>query len=139
VNTETRTPRTSVSGFTLIEVVIALVILAVGLLGLEALGIAASKMAARATVQSEYTSRAGTRLESLIGRIRSDDLTLTSPYSASSYVTSASGRAVATMAERATKTGNTWSVRISVRPGSTHPVLATRDSIYLTANVYDPD
>jgi prepilin-type N-terminal cleavage/methylation domain-containing protein len=128
-------------GFTLIEVVIALVILAIGLLGLEALGIASSKMAARAAVQSEYTSRAGTTLEGLMARLQLDDPTLTgtSYCPGTTAVNSASGREVARLYQCAWKNGNTWTVRVAVRPLSGHPVLATRDSIYLTANVFDPD
>jgi type IV pilus assembly protein PilV len=45
-------------GFTLIEVLVAMVILSVGLLGLEALGIGAAKSVSKAGVQSRYTAAA---------------------------------------------------------------------------------
>ena len=46
----------SVDGFTLIEVVVAMVILALGLLGLEALGIGAARSIATADRQSGYAT-----------------------------------------------------------------------------------
>lgn len=57
-------------GFTLVEVLVALVILAVGLLGLEALGIGASRMVARAERESYYVSVATDTLERTLGRVR---------------------------------------------------------------------
>lgn len=57
-------------GFTLIEVLIALLILAVGLLGLEALGISAARMTARAERETYYVSVATDTLERTLGRIR---------------------------------------------------------------------
>jgi type IV pilus modification protein PilV len=45
-------------GFTLIEVLVAMVILSVGLLGLEALGIGAARSVQKADVQSRYTAAA---------------------------------------------------------------------------------
>lgn len=57
-------------GFTLIEVLIAMLILAVGLLGLEALGIGAARSIARADNQSEMTLLAGRVMEDRILEIR---------------------------------------------------------------------
>jgi prepilin-type N-terminal cleavage/methylation domain-containing protein len=57
-------------GFTLVEVLVAMVILAVGLLALEALGIGAARAVARADLQSEYTSLATARMEETLLRIR---------------------------------------------------------------------
>ena len=45
-------------GFTLIEVLIAMVILAVGLLAVEAMGIGAARLVARADRQGEFTALA---------------------------------------------------------------------------------
>ena len=50
-------------GFTLIEVLVALVLLSIGLLGLEALGIHAAYSVAFAKRQSEFTRVAATELE----------------------------------------------------------------------------
>lgn len=62
-------------GFTLVEVLVAMVILAIGLLALEALGIGAARAVARADVQSEYTALATQRMEETLVRIRqSQDL-----------------------------------------------------------------
>ena len=57
-------------GFTLIEVVVAMVILAVGLLGLEALGIGAARSNALAERQSGYATIAGDSLESAMHQLR---------------------------------------------------------------------
>jgi type IV pilus assembly protein PilV len=56
-----RTP--AEGGFTLIEVLVAMLILAVGLLGLEALGIGAARTIARADDQSQMTLLAGRVME----------------------------------------------------------------------------
>ncbi len=62
--------RSGREGFTLVEVLVAMVILAIGLLALEALGIGAARAVARADVQSEYTALATARVEETLVRIR---------------------------------------------------------------------
>jgi prepilin-type N-terminal cleavage/methylation domain-containing protein len=62
--------RGSTDGFTLIEVVVAMVILALGLLGLEALGIGAAKSIALADRQSGYATLASDSLESALHQLR---------------------------------------------------------------------
>ena len=57
-------------GFSLVEVLVAMVILAIGLLALEALGIGAARAVARADVQSEYTALATQQMEETLMRIR---------------------------------------------------------------------
>jgi len=57
-------------GFTLIEVVVAMVILALGLLGLEALGIGAARSIALADRQSGYATIASDSLESALHQLR---------------------------------------------------------------------
>ncbi len=64
----------SKGGFTLIEVVVAMVILALGLLGLEALGIGAAKSIARADRQSGYATLATDSLESALHQLRRDQV-----------------------------------------------------------------
>lgn len=66
---DTRRPAAE-GGFTLIEVLIAMLILAIGLLGLEALGIGAARSIARADNQSEMTLLAGRVMEDRILEIR---------------------------------------------------------------------
>ncbi|HEV3052591.1 MAG TPA: prepilin-type N-terminal cleavage/methylation domain-containing protein [Longimicrobium sp.] len=66
-------------GFTLVEVLVAMVILAVGLLALEALGIGAARAVARADVQSEYTALATQQMEETLMRIRQGLAVTTGP------------------------------------------------------------
>lgn len=56
-------------GFTLMEVLVAMVILAVGLLALESLAIGGARMVARADRQSEFTTVASAQLEQVLQRI----------------------------------------------------------------------
>lgn len=58
------------SGFTLIEVLVAMVILSVGLLGLEALGIGASRAVTLSEKQSRYATIASQRMEELKHAVR---------------------------------------------------------------------
>lgn len=58
------------SGFTLIEVLVAMIILSIGLLGLEALGIGAARSVALAERQSEYAIEAGEVLERTVQELR---------------------------------------------------------------------
>jgi prepilin-type N-terminal cleavage/methylation domain-containing protein len=62
--------RNAEAGFTLIEVLAAMLILTVGLLGLEALGIGAARMITVADRQSEYTTLASDSLESALHELR---------------------------------------------------------------------
>lgn len=59
-------------GFTLIEVLIALVILAIGILGLEALGIYAVRAVAQADRNSRSAATATLYLEDALQQIRND-------------------------------------------------------------------
>ncbi len=65
--------RTGREGFTLVEVLVAMVILAIGLLALEAMGIGAARAVARADIQSEYTAVATDRMEQALSLIRQGD------------------------------------------------------------------
>lgn len=60
----------SEAGFTLIEVLMAMLILAVGLLGLEALGIGAARSVALANRQSQYATLSADSLESALHQLR---------------------------------------------------------------------
>jgi type IV pilus modification protein PilV len=121
-------------GFTLIEVLIALVILAVGLLALESLGIGASRMVARAQAQSEYSAIAADTLERTLNRIRGNagaavnqTWTVSRGATASLVVTSA-----------AVNTGgpalNLWTVTVTITPPATG-VLRPSDGVTLRSNV----
>lgn len=60
----------SSAGFTLIEVLVAMLILAIGFLGLEALGIGAAKSVAMANRQSQYAKVTSDSLESAMHQLR---------------------------------------------------------------------
>lgn len=62
------------SGFTLVEVLVAMVILAVGLLGLEALGIRAIRSVERASQDTRATSVATAYMEDALQRIPRGDI-----------------------------------------------------------------
>jgi prepilin-type N-terminal cleavage/methylation domain-containing protein len=66
----TEQPRAGEQGFTLLEVLVAMVILALGLLGLEALGIGAARSIALADRQSTYATVASDSLESALHQLR---------------------------------------------------------------------
>jgi prepilin-type N-terminal cleavage/methylation domain-containing protein len=128
----------SARGFTLIEVLVALTILAVGLLAIAALSIGASRMSARAAYVSSYTARASSELESMMGEIRVASPKLTSGFTRSETIQAPGGGSAATLAGTATLTGDRWDLSVRVRPITGHPVLASRDSIVLSAYVYHP-
>lgn len=73
-------PRHGREGFTLIEVLVAMLILAVGLLGLEALGIGAARAVNRAQKQSAFAVLASDTLERTLSRIRQNDAPPDGPY-----------------------------------------------------------
>ncbi len=58
------------AGFTLVEVLVAMVILAIGLLALEAMAVGSARMVARADRESQYSALATERLEGVLQRIR---------------------------------------------------------------------
>lgn len=70
MRTEPHRPRFSEDGFSLIEVLIAMVILAVGLLGLEALGIGVAKSLGRAERQNTMAADAVAAMERAQHQIR---------------------------------------------------------------------
>lgn len=71
--TTERRPRLDEQGFTLIEVLCAMLILAIGLLGLEALGIGATRAVNSAGRQSMFAAVASDTLERTLSRIRRGD------------------------------------------------------------------
>ena len=70
-----RAPARQEGGFTLIEVLAAMLILAVGLLGLEALGIGASRMVVRAEKESRFSTLASRQLEDAMRAVRQNPAT----------------------------------------------------------------
>lgn len=122
------------AGFTLIEVLIALVILAVGLLALEAMGIGAARMVARAQNQSEYAAAASDTLEKTLNRIRA----FNGAAGPTSY-TLADGATVALNVARtdlddASTALDLWSVTVTVTPPS-GGVLRASDGVTLRSTL----
>lgn len=77
MHTERTVRLASREGFTLIEVLVAMVILSVGLLGLEALGIGAARSLASAETKNELVAAATTAMEETQKEIR--DATAAAP------------------------------------------------------------
>jgi prepilin-type N-terminal cleavage/methylation domain-containing protein len=123
-----RSLRRSERGFTLIEVLVAMVILAVGLMGLQALGIGASRMVTRAERQSEYTVQASRALEATLDSLRRGS----TPATSAQWV-SAGGD---TIRRTITTTGKLRSVRVAVRPNRSRP--ARPDTFSIISDVFLP-
>jgi type IV pilus modification protein PilV len=71
VPTESRAPRAP-NGFTLIEVLVAMIILAIGLLGLEALAIGAARSVAHAQQRTVLAAAATQEMEDRVQAIRNN-------------------------------------------------------------------
>ncbi|HET7275750.1 MAG TPA: prepilin-type N-terminal cleavage/methylation domain-containing protein [Longimicrobiaceae bacterium] len=70
----TSDPRASgaTAGFTMIEVLVAMIILSVGLLGVEALGIGAARAVAFSAIRTDHAIQASGSLEVALSAIRND-------------------------------------------------------------------
>jgi len=135
------TPRPD-AGFSLIEVLIAMIILSVGLLALESLGIGAARTVRRAEVQSTYAATAQDLLEKTIVRITRNPTTAI----ADTSYTGSSGERVWRTASAAAIAGttrngvagttlNNWTVTVRVLPPTSLGVLAASDSVRMVSNV----
>jgi type IV pilus modification protein PilV len=133
------TPRAD-AGFSLIEVLIAMIILSVGLLALESLGIGAARTVRRAEVQSTYTATAQDLLEKTMVRITRAPTTAIAD---TSYTGSSGERvwrtASAVSIPGTTRVGggtlNNWTVTVRVLPPTSLGVLAASDSVRMVSNV----
>jgi prepilin-type N-terminal cleavage/methylation domain-containing protein len=108
------------AGFSLIEVLIAMVILAVGLLAIEAMAIGASRMVAGGDRNTEYTLLATQRLETQLLRVRGT--TTQNPQASDSTVNGVRVQVVPTSAAVAGVTnagGTLWTITVTVTPPST--------------------
>ena len=121
-----RSKRRERNGFTLIEVLVAFMILAVGLLALEAMGIGAARMVRRAERVSEYNTEAMSALESTLSEIRQNQNPTTATRSLS--------RAILQVQPTSSNGNRFWTVRVSVRPYG-DDVLAVSDSFSITGYV----
>ncbi|MBD0320508.1 MAG: prepilin-type N-terminal cleavage/methylation domain-containing protein [Gemmatimonadetes bacterium] len=113
-------------GFTLIEVLIAMVILAVGLLGLEALGIGAAKMVGRAERQGDYITAATTRLENTMAQLRQTG-------GAAPPALQTEEIPGAQLRTQAVANGRLWTVTVTVTPTSRQQA---NETYVLTGNVF---
>ncbi|MBW3570282.1 MAG: prepilin-type N-terminal cleavage/methylation domain-containing protein [Gemmatimonadetes bacterium] len=100
-------------GFTLVEVLIAMVVLAVGLLALESLAIGASRSIATANRMTEYTLIASQQLETTQERVRSN----LNPGPSEQVL--ANGTLVQTMVQQNVQpSGTLWTITVTVTPPS---------------------
>jgi prepilin-type N-terminal cleavage/methylation domain-containing protein len=105
--------RTDRAGFTLIEVLIAMVVLAVGLLALESLAIGASRSIATANRMTEYTLIASQQLETVQQRVRLSQ----NPPSGDQVL--ANGTRVSTVVASNVQGASTlWTITVTVTPPS---------------------
>lgn len=112
-------PRGGREGFTLVEVLVAMVILAIGLLALESMGIGAARAVARADLQSEYTALATDRMERALVRIRQNQ-------AVAGAVETVNGATVTTAVAQAAAGGRTsFTVTVTVTPPSVSRVTLT--------------
>ena len=134
------------AGFTLIEVLIAMVILAIGLLAVEALGIGAARSVQRARVQSAYSALASDELEQAMVTIsQAPTASITEKnYTVGSGSGATSGARVKRTATFTAVAGtapgrggnlNLWTVTVSVLPPSGSTVIRTSDSVHVVSNV----
>jgi prepilin-type N-terminal cleavage/methylation domain-containing protein len=132
VDTE-RAPRTD-AGFTLIEVLFAMLILAIGLLALESMGIGAAAAVRRADVASSYSALATDELEQTLNEIQRTPAVVSN-----STRTTTSGvrifRTITTSAVAGT-TYNLYTINVRVLPPTSGAgVVKTSDSVNVTSNV----
>jgi prepilin-type N-terminal cleavage/methylation domain-containing protein len=101
------------AGFTLVEVLIAMVVLAVGLLALESMAIGASRKIATANRMTEYTLIASQQLETTQARVRQN----LNPQSGDQVL--ANGTLVATtVVQNVQGTNRLWTITVTVTPPS---------------------
>lgn len=126
--TEAGGARPDRGGFTLIEVLIAMVILAVGLLALEAMAIGASQSIAVANRMTEYTLIASQQLETVLEQARDP---LQNPASSNDVL--ANGTLLVTNVQTNAQgaAGTLFTVTVTVTPpsGTTRNVPLTPTSV----------
>jgi len=128
------------AGFSLIEVLIAMIILAVGLLALESLGIGAARTVHRAQVQSTYTATAADLMERTLLRIEQAPTTAMADTSwtgskGERVWRTASFNAIAGTSRTGGGTMSWWTVTVHVLPPTQLGVLSAADSVRLVSNV----
>lgn len=130
---ETAPRGTDRDGFTLIEVLFAMVILAVGLLALEAMAIGASRSIAAANLTTEYTLIASQRLETVLEQARDVNQ---NPVSTDEVL--ANGTLVETDVDvnAAGAAGTLYTVRVTVTPASARVGTLPLSPVTVTGRVH---
>ena len=123
------------AGFTLIEVLAAMMIVAIGLLGLQALGIGAARSVVRADRQSELAAVSTATIEALQQTIKQNPAG--TPTGETCDTDAASGIDLCVMVEKRTTTPSlaAGSARLTVR--AIHPQMV-QDTFSISSYVYDP-
>ena len=130
-------PRRGDAGFTLLEVLIAMVILSVGLLAIEGMAVGAAKTSASSARRSRYTEVATDYLERTLSALREGQ----GASSSSSTLRDNSGASAATLTITVTDQGQLsspspsnrrWDVQVRVIPTNTTRLA---DSVNLVASV----
>lgn len=120
----------SSDGFTLVEVLIAMVILSVGLLGLEALGIGASRMLVRAEKESRVSTLAATNLEWALAQARANPAVRTQ-----CPARVVGGDTVCVNIAAIAGVADSRRVTVTIRP---KPGVVRVDSFVVSSTFYDP-
>lgn len=123
-------------GFTLIEVMIAMVILAVGLLSLEALGIGAARMVTLSEKQGRYATLAASTMESLRNEIRTAPAAL--PISQTTKVLLVGGDTALVKREATRRAVKQAQLTVTVSPSSTGSRLVRASPVVLSSYLFDP-
>lgn len=123
------------AGFTLIEVLAAMLVLAIGMMGLQALGIGAARSVSRADHQTELAAIATATIEARQQAIRSNPAALTTGQSCD--IDDDSGISLCVIVNSSTTMPSlpTGSARVTVR--ASHPRMV-QDTFTISSYVYDP-
>jgi prepilin-type N-terminal cleavage/methylation domain-containing protein len=123
------------AGFTLIEVLAAMVIVAIGLLGLQALGIGAARSVVRADHQSELAAVSTASIEAAQQAIRENPAGTPTGQTCDTDVESGIDLCVTVEKRTTTPSLAAGSARLTVR--AVHPQMV-QDTFSISSYVYDP-
>lgn len=130
-----KAPGLGSAGFTLIEVLAAMVILAVGLLGLQGLAVGASRINTLSEKQSQYALSGSSIMEAARRRAR-EGMTASRDVQ---YNFALSGRDTALVRERITlQQGNRAQIIVDVSPKSSEAGRVRPGTLTLTSYVWTP-
>lgn len=125
----------SEAGFTLIEVLAAMLVLAIGLMGLQALGIGAARSIVRADHQTELAAIATATIEAQQQAIRHNPGAITTGESCDTDAGSGIGLCVNVQSRSSMPSLPVGSARVTVR--ANHPQMV-QDTFSITSYVYNP-